>query len=256
MSYTNSPVAAVFDLQRTAIVQSNEAVRAGLEAQQTYAQQFADFGPAKQANEQGYEVLHTVFDSYFDALEAVTPSQQPITDNFRTSVDDHLTTVKANHEEMIDSLEASVKEGSDERAAVLEGLVSLLDEQVEIVLDAHEGLEAETIDVVEHIEGEFAELEEAFEGQFEQFEAQLAELQTHIDEVGSELTEAAEQQVTATTESLTSIEGIGSTYADRLQEQGIETLDVLAAANAEVVAEAAAVSEDLASEWIEAAKST
>jgi polyhydroxyalkanoate synthase len=46
------------------------------------------------------------------------------------------------------------------------------------------------------------------------------------------------------------IDGLGSTYADRLVDVGIETMADLSAAGAETVAEAAEVSEDRAEEWI------
>jgi len=52
-------------------------------------------------------------------------------------------------------------------------------------------------------------------------------------------------------EDLTTVSGIGSTYADRLREAGIETTAALAAADPESVAEAAEVSESRAIEWID-----
>jgi polyhydroxyalkanoate synthase len=52
-------------------------------------------------------------------------------------------------------------------------------------------------------------------------------------------------------EDLTTVSGIGSTYADRLRETGIETTAALAAADPESVAEAAEVSESRAIEWID-----
>jgi len=53
--------------------------------------------------------------------------------------------------------------------------------------------------------------------------------------------------------SVEEVEGIGSTYADRLADAGIGSAAGLAAADPEEVAEAADVSESRASEWIERA---
>ena len=63
-------------------------------------------------------------------------------------------------------------------------------------------------------------------------------------------------QVEATGESLESLPGLGATYATRLQEQGIESLQTLTDANADVVAEVADVSTEQAEAWIDAARTT
>jgi polyhydroxyalkanoate synthase len=52
------------------------------------------------------------------------------------------------------------------------------------------------------------------------------------------------------TRRLEDVDGIGDTYADRLQRAGIETEGELAQTSAERVAEIAQVSEDRAGQWI------
>jgi predicted flap endonuclease-1-like 5' DNA nuclease len=64
-----------------------------------------------------------------------------------------------------------------------------------------------------------------------------------------------EQGVEAAEENLETIDGVGSTYAERLSQAGIETINDLANAQAEAVADAAAISENRATAWIEAAQS-
>ena len=55
--------------------------------------------------------------------------------------------------------------------------------------------------------------------------------------------------------SIEEIDGLGSTYADRLSAVGIETTEDLRAAGAETVAEATEVSEERAETWIDRAQS-
>ncbi len=51
-----------------------------------------------------------------------------------------------------------------------------------------------------------------------------------------------------------SIDGIGPTYAERLTKSGLGTVDALAAASPDRVAEAAGVSANRARNWIDSAK--
>lgn len=51
-----------------------------------------------------------------------------------------------------------------------------------------------------------------------------------------------------------SIDGIGPTYAERLTKAGLATVDALAAASPDRVAEAAGVSANRARNWIDSAK--
>lgn len=53
-----------------------------------------------------------------------------------------------------------------------------------------------------------------------------------------------------------SIDGIGPTYAERLTKAGLGTVDSLAAASPDRVAEAAGVSANRARNWIDSAKTT
>ncbi len=69
-------------------------------------------------------------------------------------------------------------------------------------------------------------------------------------------TESANGGAGARGESVEVIDGLGPTYSDRLQEQGIDSLGALTRADPGAVAETADVSKDVAAEWIEAAQSS
>ncbi|AZH24706.1 hypothetical protein DU502_04585 [Haloplanus aerogenes] len=254
MSEPNSPVSAVFALQRNAIEQTHEAVKRGVETQQEFGEAFVDFGPAKQANERGYDAVRTVVDVYFDAVESTTPGQEDLLDDFRTTVDEQLDALEANQVEAIEAIEANAQEGSESVDELFERVIEVLNEQFEAVLDAHADVQGQTVEAVEDLEGNLEELQAEFETQFAQFEEQATELQQHVEDMHDDIAEIADQQVEVQVESLDTIKGIGSTYVDRLQDQGIESFEALAEASTDTVAETAEVSREQANEWIEAAQ--
>ncbi|WP_121743582.1 hypothetical protein [Natronorubrum halophilum] len=186
MSETNSPVSAVFDLQRNAIEQTHEAVKRGVDTQQEFGEAFVDFGPAKQANERSYDAVRTVVDVYFDAVESTTPGQQDLLGDFRATVDEQLDAIEANQAEAIEAVEANAQEGSESVDELFERVIVALDEQFEAVLDAHAGVEDQTLAVFEGVEDNLEELQAEFETQFAQPEAQVTELQQHVEAVGDD----------------------------------------------------------------------
>jgi len=81
-----------------------------------------------------------------------------------------------------------------------------------------------------------------------------AETETVSDE-DEATTAAGEDGDTPENPAVDSVKGIGPTYSDRLGAAGIETVDDLAGADAEAVADAAKVSVSRAENWIERARS-
>lgn len=243
MSKTDSPASIAFDIQRSAIEQTHQAVSRGVETQRGFNEALVDFGAAKQANERSYDALRTVVDVYFDALETAMPGQQDALGEFRDAVDEQFDALEADQTEAIETLEANVREGSESADDLLEEFVAVLDEQFEAVLDAQADIEDQTVEAVEGFEGNLEELRTEFEAQLEQFEEQAAEM-----------ADTPDQQGEAAGESLEAIDGIGPTYADRLHDQGIESLDALGETAVDTVALAADVSEAQAEEWIDAAQ--
>jgi predicted flap endonuclease-1-like 5' DNA nuclease len=254
MSETNSPVSAVFDLQRNAIEQTHEAVRRGFDTQQRIGEAFVDFDPAKQANERSYDAVRTVVDGYFDAVESTMDDQHDQLDDVRAAVDEHLDVLEANQADAIEAVEANAQDGNEAVDELFEQVIEAMDAQFEAVLDAHAGTESQTVEAIDGFEDTLEELQGEFETRFEQFEAQVTELEQHVQGLQNEPAESAHKQTEEHDESLDTIDGVGQTYVDRLQDHGIESFAGLAGANTDTVAEAADVSRDQADEWIDAAQ--
>ncbi|MFC7059362.1 helix-hairpin-helix domain-containing protein [Halovenus salina] len=63
-----------------------------------------------------------------------------------------------------------------------------------------------------------------------------------------------DEAISTDTEPVETIKGIGPTYSDRLESNGLGTVAALADSDAETVAEAAQTSEGRASEWVKRAR--
>lgn len=254
MSYMTTPVRMMFDLQRTTIEQTHDAVTRGVETQRELGEQFADVGRVTEANERGFEVLRDLTDSYFHAVESAMPGQEEQIRDVRAVVEEQLDSLEAMQSEAVETLDANLQDRSEVADDVREEFLALFDDQVEALLGAHDDLGAETLETVEDVEA-------SFDAEFERFEDRLADLQNHVEELTEETAERLSEPVSielenaeAVEDQLQRINGIGPAYADRLRETGIDSLDALAAADVTTVAESAEVTETKAKGWIEQAQ--
>lgn len=250
MSQMNSPVSTMFDVQRSAIEQSQDAFEQTITAQQQFLESMMDVGTAKRLNHRSFETAHAMVDAYFDALESAMPTDRTTgLEDVRGTMVDQLETAETTQTETLDAFEASVEDGMEITDETLDAFLAALDEQIEAMLEAHGDVETETLAAVED-----------FEASLEDLQAQVTEMQHQIEDASSEVVDSTEEmvevQVQATGDSLESLPGLGATYAERLREQGIETVRALTEANADVVAEAADVSVKQAEAWLDAAQST
>lgn len=265
-----SPVGVAFDMQRQAIEQTNDLFTRSIETQREFGEALADFGPVKQAHQQQYEAVHAMVDTYFEALEATIPGQKDLIGDARETVDDQLETLEATQTQAIDSIESNVLTGQESTEELLEEFVATLDRQFEAIRSAHEDIEDRTVETVDDLEDTLEELRtefeahgeeaaESFSSQLAAFETQITTIQEQIEELTADLTERVDEQASdqldAMSESIESISGLGPTYAERLQENGIESMKELADANVDLVAEVADVSTEQATTWIESARS-
>lgn len=275
MSQTATPVGIAFEFQRSAIESTHEAVARSVEAQQALGEALFDVEAVRQTSERSFEALATFVDVYFEAVGATTPGGDDLLADYRAAVDRQLETLAENQDEALEAFEANVREGGDVADDLTAEFLAALDEQFAEILAANEDVEAETVEAVEGVEDGLAALVEEFETQAEEvadafeaaleqsvegFEAGTAAVGEQVVEANADLAATAQKQVAAQVEaageSLQAVDGLGSTYAGRLREAGVDSLAALADANADLVAEAADVSETQAQKWIDAARQT
>lgn len=241
MSGTQTPATVAFDLQRHAIEQTQDLFTRSIETQRSVAADLVDFEPARQANERSYELARTLVDSYFDTLASGSVTDDEQLDEARAAVADQLDALEATQSEALAAVETNAREGNEAVDELVYAIVDSIDQQFDAVLDAHAEVEDETVAALSEFEGSLTEFQE--------------ELETYSEQVAEQVEAGIDAQVGVADQSLDAVDGLGATYAGRLQEQGIETLETLAEANTTLVAEAADVTEQVADEWITAAES-
>lgn len=288
MTNGTTPIQAAFELQRESIKQGQQLFEQSLDIQQNAAETFLhnSLSIQRAAQRQGTELSRQLFDAQLDAFESALDegevrgtidrqfeegtelTQELLNAQFEQSADfvqqlanaqfgafesalDDEFDVRAALDQQFDDLNETQQEAWDEfEREFSDAFDDLSDQQkkfvaqsVEAVLNAQRETEQQTLESVRQAE----DVAETTRGHAKNL----------IDEAG----DAAEQQVetqaqaqTRALEQLEDLEGLGATYADRLQTEGIESVADLAEANAETIADATDVSEDLAEEWIETAR--
>ena len=123
MSQMNSPVSTMFDVQRTAIEQSQDAFEQTIDAQQQFVESMMDFGTAKQLNDRGFETAHSMVDAYFDALESAMPGDDAsVLEDVHGMMVDQLDAAETTQTEALDAFEATFEDGVEVTDETLDAL--------------------------------------------------------------------------------------------------------------------------------------
>lgn len=190
-----TPVSTVFQMQRSAIEQSQQAVESGVEFQKRLNAAALDGVEAtEEAQRSTVELTENAVHSYLDVLEATVPGAASVTGQVRETVDGQYDSLYQAHEEAFDVTEGEFAKGVDAYDELVVDYLAALNDQIEALLEAHEDVEAQTLEAFQQAEGQFEELQaqfeeqaehfqEQFEAQFEQFQSQLEELQAQFDEI-------------------------------------------------------------------------
>ena len=281
----------MFEAQRSAIEQSQQAIESGIRLQRN-AGRVALTGLKTQASvqQQGLEIARTAAQGSLDA--AAAPVQQATASDGRRAVDDQFTQVRRAHAEVFDALEGMLRRSVDSYDELSGDYLDTLDEQVDEFLALHDEVQAQVAEDFEEYAEEFGhqleeqlerteEIQERFEAQLERQNEQAGQLlerqAEQIEQLQEELAEqaivlqdqltdqfedaqqsASEQAPDAEPEDaldqLEAIEGIDADEAERLRAAGYETPEAVAGANPDELADAADVAQARAREWIEHAQ--
>ena len=280
MSQSESPIRTMFDVQRTAVKQSQQLFKQGLSTQRNVdTMALTGLKGQESLQRQQLELAQAVSHSYVSATAALFPSDEP--SDAHQTIDETFAQLKSTHAEFYDALERELERDVDSASDLSEEFVEALDEQTDQLLEMTRTVEDQTVQNVDGLSGQLHEqleqtqqlqdqLEEQLERQtgdvadlLERQAEQVEQFQQQLEEQAEEVTRQLqdEQQVEAETKiqtdaehTLESIEGIDADVRDQLADAGIATIDDLVRADAETVSEAADVSENVAEEWIEQAE--
>lgn len=240
MTDATTPFRAVFEMQRQSTRSGQQLIERGLEIQQDAAETFAWNTLAAQS--QGVELAREARDVQVEAFRSA----------FGGADVGGPSTVDARFEAVADTQDEAWNELESEFRAVLEDLSeqqrTVVAQSFEAFLDAHRDVERRTVAGLRQTK-EAARTTQRGTGAVARSAAESA------GDAAGEAADAAEEGAPAAEESIDALTDLGGTYADRLFEEGYESIDALAEANADAVAEAVDVSEAQAEGWIEAARS-
>lgn len=201
-----TPVSTAFEMQRSAIEQSQQAIESSVEFQKRLNAAALDgFEVTEEAQRGTVEMTENAVHSYLDVLEATVPGAGSVTGQVRENVDEGFDSLYEAHEEAFDVTEDEFAKGVAAYDELAVDYLVALNDQIETLLEAHEDVEGQTVETFQQAEGQFEEMQaqfeaqgeemqaqfeaqterfqEQFETQFEQFQAQLEELQAQFEEM-------------------------------------------------------------------------
>lgn len=214
MSESQDPVTTMFDLQRTALRQTRHLFRQGL-ALQRAANRMALNGLRGQEmlGRQGTEMARVATRTTMRSMEVMVGGDGQEA-RYR-ALDEQFDQFERMHAQFFETVERELERSIDSFDELSEEYLQAVDEGTQ-------------------------QLQRGLQAQAEMVEVPI-QAQSTTGPASPE--QASERQ-------LEDLAGIGSTYASRLREAGIETPGDLARADPETVTEAADVSTDEAEEWI------
>jgi len=181
VDYT-TPVTTAFEMQRATIEQSQKALEQSVSFQQNVNEAVIDsLDTQESAQRRGVELSKTAFHSYLDAVEATMPGMAGTVDEVRQAVDEQYDFLLENHAEVFDNVESEMLEGVEAYDEMTEDYVTAVDEQVALLVEAHEELESQSVEVAEQ-----------FGAQLEEVQEQVEEIQEQVEEVQAQAADAVE----------------------------------------------------------------
>ncbi len=187
--------------------------------------------------EQGAELTQELFNGQFDAVESALDD-----DEFRAALNGQFEDFEDTQRRAWNEFES---EFGDTFADLSERQQELVAETVEVALSAQQEAEDDTVGAVRQSEAVAEDDHDVDAAVAETTEEQLAK-DVRATENGSQYDHG---------DRLEDIPGLGEPYADQLRDSGIQSVDELADADTEIVAEAADISEDHAYDWVSKAQS-
>lgn len=175
VDYT-SPITATFELQRQTIEQSQEALEQGIEFQKDLNEAVVDgLDGQEDAQRRVVELQREAVLNTLEAVEANVPGSEDAMAEVRDTVDEQFAQLLENHEEAFESIAAGIEDSTNTYDEFASEYLAALNDQLGTVIDAHEDLEAQSVEAAE----------EVTDG-LEQLQSQVEEVQQQITDIQSQ----------------------------------------------------------------------
>ena len=181
VDYT-TPVTTAFEMQRATIEQSQKALEQTVSFQQTVNEAFVDsLDTQESAQRCCVELSKIAFHSYLDAVEPTMPGMAGTVEEVRTAVDEQYDFLLENHAEVFENVESEMLEGAEAYDEMSDDYVTAVDDQLSMLVEAHEELEGQSVEIAEQ-----------FGAQLEEVQEQVEEIQEQVEEVQAQAADAVE----------------------------------------------------------------
>ncbi len=171
-------VTTTFEMQRQSIEQSRAALGQAVQFQQRLNATVLDgIETQETAQRQAVEFQQETLHATLDAIEENVPGTTERTDDIRDTVDEQFALLLDNHAELFETLAAEFENGTEMYDDAAADALAALDDQLDLLVEAHEEVETQSVDATE-------DLAEGME-----------ELQSQAEELTEQMQEASEQAV-------------------------------------------------------------
>jgi hypothetical protein len=158
MTRTTTPIDAMFEMQRTAIQQSQRAFERSLKFNRRTADLFVEaIRTGESAREQGLAVTEAAVDAYFDAVEATVPADAGGLEELRATAHEQLEATGELQADTVDRLTRLVEENADASEEFVDEWAATVEEGFDAALSASEQFEQRTVAAAETIDIEPSE---------------------------------------------------------------------------------------------------
>ncbi|GAA0674616.1 hypothetical protein ACFQDG_07040 [Natronoarchaeum mannanilyticum] len=153
MSNAN-PIQTAFDLQRTALEQTQNVTHEAVEAQKAAVNAMVDGAEtAESLADQNARLTKEALHAYFDAVEQATPADAEVDfDQARELVDEQFEAYDEAQAESWSAVHEALAESADGFEQFADEYVDAVDESFDTFLDAHEEVESSAVDAAEEID--------------------------------------------------------------------------------------------------------
>lgn len=183
-----TPISTAFEFQRTAIQQGQEAFRRGVEFQQRVNRAFVSSLDSQASAQRGtVELSRTATHAYLDAVAASVPGVDETVAEVREAVDQQFDALLESHAEAFDEFEQQLEEGLDTYDDATDEYIASLDEQIELLLEAHEDVEVQTLEAFRELQVQIEEFQGRVERQVEEVQQQVEEVQQQVADTAGQV---------------------------------------------------------------------
>lgn len=145
MSETSNPFAAMFEMQRRSMEQTQKAVHQSLNFQKQTAKLFRDsLHSQKAVQEKSMDVSQTAVEAYLDMLEATVPGDETAYDSMHEAVADQFEALHGANEETWAAFEETLEENGHAFEDFVDQYGEYLDDSVDAYMETLGQVEDQT----------------------------------------------------------------------------------------------------------------